>query len=67
MAKKKLSAHDKHVEEVQKFDWCAYVKTKEPKTVGVYSSPDKMLAANNNASLKKLKNTFKYGIQLVIE
>jgi len=64
----KLSVHDKHTEEIKKFKWFAYIKTKESvRTIGVYSSTENMIGANTNKSLKALKNKFNYTIQLVIE
>lgn len=68
MAKIKLSAEDKHIQEVEKFDWCAYVKVNgTERTVGVFNTTNHMLGANRNKSLKALRNKFSFTIQMVIE
>lgn len=63
MAKKKVTKHDEYVESIMKQSFCSYVDSKIM-TVGVYSTNEDMLKANKNPILKKLKNLYKYKIQM---
>lgn len=63
-AKVKISKHDYYVGMVEKF--ASYVDTEE-KIVGIYATQEDSLIANTSLALKKLRNTFKYKIQMVIK
>lgn len=60
----KISKHDEYVEKVKEF--AVYVDS-DIKTVGIYATMEDCEKADKNVYLKKLKNTFKYKIQMVIK
>lgn len=62
--KTKISKHDEYIEEAK--NYCHYVDTTR-KTIGVFSTPEDALKANNSIAVKSLKNKFKYHIQMVIK
>jgi len=61
---KKTSKHDEYLQEVEKFS--AYVNTKE-KIIGIYSTIEDCKIAEKSVALKKMRNIFKYKIQMVIK
>jgi ABC-type Fe3+-citrate transport system substrate-binding protein len=64
MGKVKDAKHDEYVEIAKKI--VAYVNPKEL-IIGVYADVDDMKKANNNLAVKKLKNLYRYKIQMVIK
>ncbi len=67
MAKEKISVEDETIQKTRLQNYCAYVKTTPIKVVGVWSDPQDMLMANKSKLLKKLKNRFKFTVQIVIK
>lgn len=61
---KKISKQDEYLEEVQKF--AAYTN-REEHTIGIYATPEDALVAEKSFALNKLKNLFKWRIQMVIK
>lgn len=59
-----ISKHDEYVDKAREV--CAYVDTKT-KTIGVYCEVEDMKRANKNFFVDKLRNKFKYKIQMVIK
>jgi len=64
MAKVKISKRDQYIEIVKKF--AAYVDSEED-VAGVYATIDDARIANSSLALKKLRNTFKFKVQMVIK
>ena len=60
----KISKHDEYVESAKRH--VAYIDTVE-KIIGVFATPEDCLKAEKNLAIKKLKNLFKYHIQMVIK
>lgn len=60
----KILKEDEYVGRVQKF--AVYVD-KELRTVGIYATNEDALVANRSKALKKLVNTYKYHVQMVIK
>lgn len=60
----KISKHDEYYEKVAKF--AAEIDT-ELKVVYIYSTPEDCLKAEKSLALRKLKNSFKYSIQMRIK
>ena len=64
MTKKKTSKHDECVEKVKEI--AVYVDS-NTKTVGIFCVLEDMITAEKNIYLKKLKNLYKYSVQMVIK
>lgn len=64
MAQTKISKEDFYLEEVRKF---AHATNKDEKYISIYATPEDCLIAEKSHALKKLKNTFKYKIQMAIK
>lgn len=66
MSKKKETPEEKYVATGLLQNWCAYIKGKPVKTVGVYSVHSLMTEANKSKTLKNLRK-YGYTVQMVIK
>ena len=61
----KQTKQDQYIGELKEKPWISSVDTKE-KVVGVFSDTEDMIKANSSKALKKMRNLYKYHIQIVI-